>query len=79
MRKYIWLVAAAALVVSLSVGVAPATAGGGNSANAKACQKGGWMNLQGSDGTQFANQGECVSFGAHGGTIVATPPRWRSA
>jgi hypothetical protein len=73
MRKYIGLMAAAALVVSLSVGVATATAGGGNSANAKLCQKGGWMNVQGSDGTQFANQDECVSFGAHGGTIVPKP------
>jgi hypothetical protein len=33
------------------------------------------MNLQGSDGTQFAHQDECVSFGAHGGTIVPKPPR----
>jgi hypothetical protein len=74
MRKYIWLVVAAVVAVSLSVGVATATAAkGGNSANAKLCQKGGWMNLQGSDGTQFANQDECVSFGAHGGTIVPKP------
>ena len=74
MRKYIWLVVAAVVAVSLSVGVATATAAkGGNSANAKLCQKGGWMNLQGSDGTQFANQDECVSYGAHGGTIVPKP------
>lgn len=73
MRKRIWLVAIAALTLTLSVGVATANAGGGNSANAKLCQKGGWMNLQGSDGTQFANQGACVSFGAHGGTIVPKP------
>jgi hypothetical protein len=74
MRKYTLLVAAAALTGALSVGVGTATAAkGGNSANAKLCQKGGWMNLQGSDGTQFKNQGKCVSFGAHGGTIVPIP------
>jgi hypothetical protein len=62
-----------AVTLALSVGVATANAGGGNSENAKLCQKGGWMNLQGSDGTQFANQDDCVSFGAHGGTLVAIP------
>ena len=70
MRKRIWLVVAAGLAVGLSVGVATASAGGGNSPSAKLCQRGGWMHLQGSDGTQFASETECVSFGAHGGTIV---------
>jgi hypothetical protein len=59
---------------ALTVGVATATADqGGNSADAHACQQGGWVNLQGSDGTQFANQDQCVSFGAQGGTIVPKP------
>lgn len=74
MRKCIWLVAVATLTLALSVGVATANAGGGNSANAKLCQKGGWMNLQGSDGTQFTSEEQCVSFGAQGGTIVQKPP-----
>ena len=73
MRKYIWLVAAAALTVSLSVGVASASAGGGNSANAKLCQKGGWMNLVASDGTTFASEQACVSYGARGGTLRPKP------
>ncbi len=73
MRRHLWSVVLVALTVALSVGVATSYAGGGNSANAKLCQKGGWMNVQGSDGTQFANQDECVSYGAHGGTIVAIP------
>jgi hypothetical protein len=73
-HRYLWSFVLVALTVALSVGVATASAGGGNSANAHLCQKGGWMDLQGSDGTRFANQGECVSFGAHGGTIVAIPP-----
>ena len=69
------VVAAVTLAVVLSLGVATATAAaGGNSANAKICQKGGWMNYQGSDGTQFANQGKCVSYGAHGGTLQLITP-----
>ena len=47
-------------------------AGGGNSENAKLCQKGGWMNLVRADGTTFASETECVSYGASGGTPV--PP-----
>ena len=69
-------------VFVLMVGVATATADkgganakrkGGNSANAHLCQKGGWIKLQRSDGTKFANHGACVSYGAHGGTIAAIP------
>jgi hypothetical protein len=74
LRTSIMLMAAAGSTVVLSVGVATATAGGGNSKNAHLCQKGGWMKLEGSDGTQFANQGACVSYGAHGGTIVPVSP-----
>ena len=74
MRRYIGLVTAV-LVVSLSVGVTTATAGGGNSANAKACQKGGWQNLVQADQTAFNNQDECVSYGAHGGTLLAAADR----
>ena len=55
-------------VFSLTVGVASATAGGGNSANAKKCQKGGWQTLIRSDGTSFASEGDCVSYAARGGT-----------
>src|SRR5918998_306241 len=43
---------------------------GGNSANAKQCQKGGWQNLMGSDGTTFASEQECVAFAAKGGTLA---------
>jgi hypothetical protein len=45
-----------------------------NSANAKLCQKGGWQNLQTSDGHTFANQSECVSAGAQGATLQTIPP-----
>jgi len=60
-------------LLAISIGVATATAGGGNSANAKLCQKDGWINQQGSDGTQFTSEEQCVAFGAHGGTLAPAP------
>ena len=64
--------------LALTLGVATATAGnghgkgkGGNSAAAKACQKGGWKNWVRSDQTPFKNQGACVSYAAHGGVLTA--------
>jgi hypothetical protein len=44
---------------------------GGNSANAKLCQQGGWATLMDSTATPFGSQGECVSYGARGGVIYA--------
>ena len=64
-----FLLFALTLVVALSVGSSAALAGGGNSASAKACQKGGWQSLQSSTGNTFASQGDCVSYGASGGTL----------
>jgi len=55
-------------VLALSVGVA--TAIGGNSTNAKLCQKNGWKTLYRSDGSAFANQDACVAYAAKGGTFV---------
>jgi hypothetical protein len=63
-----------ALVVLCAVfalAVAVASAGDGNSANAKVCQDGGWKTFVRSDGTSFANEGECVSWAAFGNTLVA--------
>ena len=76
------------LTAVLSVGMAasasaqPSATASGNSSNAKLCQKGGWMQLVTSDGAPFANQGECVSYAARGGTLVPKPTatpreRWR--
>jgi hypothetical protein len=59
-------------LLTFAVGAAPAAAAGGNSGNAKLCQKNGWKSLVRSDGTPFANQGDCVSYGAQGGT--PSPP-----
>jgi hypothetical protein len=43
----------------------------GNSANAHACQKGGWQTLETTSGGSFANQDACVSYGAQGGLIFS--------
>jgi hypothetical protein len=59
----------ATAVVCLSQ-AAVASAGGGNSANAKLCQKGGWQALVRSDGSSFASEEQCVSYAAQGGTLA---------
>ena len=61
-----------ALTVVVAVGASSsvALAGGGNSANAQACQKGGWMIWVRADKTPFTNQGGCVSYAAQGGTLT---------
>jgi hypothetical protein len=48
---------------------AAGAANGGNSANARACQRGGWQHLQTETGGTFRNQGDCVSHAANGGQI----------
>jgi len=58
-------------VAALAVGVSTATAGGGNSDGAKACQQGGWQNLMREDGTGFKTDGDCVSYAAHGGKLLS--------
>jgi hypothetical protein len=56
-------------VLALSVGVA--TAIGGNSTNAKLCQKNGWKTaVYRADGSAFASQDACVSYAANGGTFA---------
>jgi hypothetical protein len=60
--------------IALTVGVSTASAGkgkGGNSAAAHACHHGGYQNFVRADGTSFKNTGACVSYAAHGGTLVA--------
>jgi hypothetical protein len=58
--------------LALSLGVATAAAGGGNSDAAKACQKDGWQTLIRQDGTGFKNTGDCVSYAAQGGALIPT-------
>jgi hypothetical protein len=43
---------------------------GGNSANAKLCQQGGWQALMDSSANAFGNEGACVSYGAQGGRSI---------
>ncbi len=64
-RRTLFVLCAA---VGLMACFAVAPAGAGNSANAKLCQKDGWQALHRADGSSFANQGACVSYGAKGGT-----------
>jgi hypothetical protein len=61
-----------ALMLVMAMAVLPnvAVAGGGNSAAAHACQKGGYLSLVGAGGETFNNTGECVSFAAQGGTFA---------
>jgi hypothetical protein len=68
-----------ASMMALVVAAAAATPAGAanNSANAKLCQKNGWKTVFRSDGTTFANQGACVSYGAEGKTILTNP--WQAA
>ena len=63
----------ACAVIALTVGIATATAGGGNSANAKKCQKDGWQTLVTSTGQTFANEEACTSYGARGGVLYPLP------
>ena len=81
------VVLALCAVLAMSIGVptaaAAATPGNGNgnganSANAKLCQHNGWQNLFRTDGTRFASQDDCVSYGAQGGTILTSPPTSQS-
>ena len=76
--KGVWMKMRLILVLcaglALTVGVTTASAGGGNSDAAKACQEGGWQNLVREDGTEFKNAGDCVSYAAQGGTLEPSPP-----
>jgi hypothetical protein len=63
------LLGACALLALATVVPASALAGGGNSLNAKACQKNGWTKLVTSSGAPFANEEACVSYAAQGGVL----------
>ena len=73
LRRFL-LVLAVLLVTAPSlpdVGIAQ-----GVSNAASACQQGGWAGLAPIEdpGISFGNQGECVSYAAHGGTLVSFAP-----
>ena len=64
---------ALALIGALATAAVFATGAlaGGNSSNAKLCQKDGWQSLQKGDGGSFASEDECVSYGAQRGSVFA--------
>lgn len=68
MKRLLGAMTAAVLMVALVSSAA--IAGGGNSANAKLCQKGGYLLFIGAVGP-FATEGACVSFAAKGGSLYA--------
>jgi hypothetical protein len=57
------------MVATLIVGVSAAFAGGGNSANAKLCQKTGWQSLETGSGGAFSSSEDCASYAAQGGEL----------
>ena len=61
----------ATLVAWLCVVDGALGAGGGNAADAKLCQKGGWSTLMDSSAQPFAGSDACVSYAAHDGVIYA--------
>jgi hypothetical protein len=79
MRRAVLMLVLTALTVAL-IAVASSTEAepiaGSNSANAKACQKGGYATLAPSEGpiTPFTTEEDCVSYAARGGILIAWPP-----
>jgi hypothetical protein len=70
-RKSLGLALLAAVASALAFAGGGLAANGGNSVNAQLCQKGGWQTLMDSSAAPFSSDGECVSYGAHGGAIFA--------
>ena len=60
-------------MLRLRIAAPIALAGGGNSDASNACKQGGWQNLVRQDGTDFKNQGDCVSYAVKGGVLKAKP------
>ena len=58
-------------LLSIVMFAAPVLAApGGNSAASAACKNGGYVNFTDTSGNPFRNEGACVSYAAHGGTLV---------
>ncbi len=78
MKRVLAAMTTALLAISLVAGAA--MAGGGNSANAKLCQKGGYRTFIGAVGP-FATQGACVRYAAMGRSLrvpigIVLPSAW---
>jgi hypothetical protein len=59
-----------ALLSTLALAAPALAKPGGNSAAAAACEDGGFVNWTDESGNAFRNEGACVSYAAHGGTLV---------
>jgi hypothetical protein len=68
-KSVLGLALLAALATALVFAGAALAGKGGNSANAKLCQKDGWQALMDSSATPFSSEDDCVSTGAHGEPI----------
>jgi len=68
------VIAATMVVPALAVASSAGAAAGGNRDAAHACQDGGWQQLVRADQTPFTNEGDCVSYAAHGGTLAFPLP-----
>ena len=64
------LAVVATVLAASAMGVATASAGG-NSANAKLCQKDGWQAAQNDNGGTFNSNDSCTSYAAEGGAVFA--------
>jgi hypothetical protein len=51
----------------LTFGIAPR-------ANARACQKGGYLTLYRSDGAGFSSEQDCTSYAVQGNILATAPP-----
>jgi hypothetical protein len=67
--RIVSIVATLGLVVGMLVVSAGVASAGGNSIDAKLCQRGGWQTLVRANGTTFKNDGACTSYGVKGGTL----------
>jgi hypothetical protein len=70
-KSLLGLALLATLAAALVLAGGALAAKGGNSNNAKLCQKAGWQTLMDSSTAPFADEDACVSYGAHGGAIYA--------
>jgi len=71
MKRRRLLAALSAALLAGALAAVPAGASGGNSANAKLCQKGGWQTAQSNNGSGFASNDDCTSYAASGGVLFA--------
>jgi hypothetical protein len=81
-QRLVYGAGAALAVLVLGVcGLTPARAAAhgasgnkGNNPDVLLCKHGGWRALETADGQAFRNQGQCVSYAAHGGAVLSNMP-----